>query len=90
MSAQNFRLNWAPQSNASASIVFVITSCWGSRWCSTAGRGGRATAPSRRPPLAAGRAPPLTAAAAVAAADVAVVDVAEMAAGMGIPNTTSS
>ena len=56
----------------------------------TAGRGGRATAPSRRPPLAADRAPPPTAAAAVAAADVAVVDVAEMVAGMGIPNTTSS
>ena len=38
-----------------------------------------------------GRAPPPTAAAAAtvaAAADVAVVDVDEMAAGMGIPNTT--
>ena len=60
-----------------------ITSCSGSRWRSTAGRGGTATARCRRPPLAAGRAPPRTAAVAAAAGPAAVVDAVEMVADAG-------
>lgn len=72
--------------SVSQSVRRNITS-WGSRWCSTADRGGTATAPSRRPPLAAGRAPPRTAAVAAVAADpaaVAVADAVEMVADAGI------
>ena len=68
--------------SVSQSVRRNITS-WGSRWCSTADRGGTATAPSRRPPLAAGRAPPRTVAAAAAPA-AAVADVVEMVADAGI------
>ena len=89
-STVSFRLmDWAPRSNFSARHCqsgWIIITSWGSRWCpcSTAGRGGTATARSRRPPLAAARAPPPTvAAAAVDPAVAVVVDVVEMVADAG-------